>query len=299
MASVPVPFPTTVSGALDDYFVPHNDTASASFEQFAAECWGPYHEAHVSPVDLSLRALCDTPLELRGPSFASPPIHSPLATTPPSYADGLRLNPVSPAAGSEWTVYSPSAGSSSTAGSSTLHSAYSSPSPISPDTPPIPPMQPLETEDEVHRKSAASRGLQPNASLSVPSLTSSFPGRLRTTAPRNKQVRFKPYEVPDGDFDSFVCPHCEPGHRFSTPRRGRRKQDIERHLKTHFIEATRSSSKSCNCIVPIEDLPGPKPPNKWYEYEGRTVVGGCGKLFSRSDSFIRHLKAGCLGPDDS
>ena len=292
-----------------------NTSANALYfsQQLAASGTGNPDQSfptHVSPADLILVApspifhtSCGSSSHYASPSTAS----SYVFETPSSSANGLPSDPISPAeSGSEWAMYSPS-GSSSAAGPSSLHNFDSSPS--SSSTRSI--MHSMisshstQSSDASAERTTSRRGRPTSrAPLSIPpSLTfSSSPGKVRAAAPRNKQVRFEPYEVPEGEFDHFACPHCEPGRAFAVPRRGRRKHDIERHLKTHFSEASRSESSrpqvSCDRIVPIEDIPSSKPPKKWWECGGRKVVGGCGKVFGREDSLLRHLKVGCRGPND-
>ena len=306
----------TIPGSLGGCFTPQglNTSTGALYisQQLAVDGGCNPHEAsptHVSPADLILAApsqLFDTSCGSSRPCASPSAASSYASETPSSSASGLPSGFVSPASGSEWAMYSPLS-SLSTAGPSELHNLSSSPSlgPTCTATSSV--VSPLSTEsNNTSAGQSTSRRGRPkaSASLSVPSsLTfSSSPGKVRAAAPRNKQVRFEPYEVPEGAFDHFACPHCEPGRAFAVPRRGRRKHDIERHLKTHFSEASRSESLgpqvSCDRVVRIEDIPGPKPPKKWWECGGRKVVGGCGKVFGREDSLLRHLKVGCRGPND-
>ena len=201
-------------------------------------------------------------------------------------------------------ILNASSDSSSAAGASSPYTADSSISlsPVCSVAPSVGPTHPVESISTSARKSTARRGRpKSSASLSIQSSAtlSPSPGKVRAGVPRNKQILYEPYEVPDGPLDCFVCPYCESGRPFATARR-RRKQDIERHLKTHYSEASRSGGEEpqavCDRVVPIESFPVSELPGKWWECGGLKVVGGCAKVFGREDSLLRHLKVGCRGP---
>ena len=306
------PSTSAAPGSFDSFFtVPSLNTSTSTVyfpQQLAATSGGNPCGAfpiHVSPTDLILTSSSDTSSGNGISPYTSPSTtYSYISGTP--WSSEVCSHSVHPASATEWTVYSPS-GPSPANGSSPLSTTdfSASSSPIRSVAPSVVSTNSQGGSCASSGKNTARRGRpQTSASLSIQSSVtlSSSPGKVRAAAPRNKQVHYEPYEVPDGPLDGFVCPFCEPGRPFATPRRGRRKHDIERHLKTHFSEASRSEGSElqvvCDRVVPIESLPGPGRPEKWWECGGRRVVGGCAKVFGREDSLLRHLKVGCLGPRD-
>ncbi|KIK77436.1 hypothetical protein PAXRUDRAFT_36790 [Paxillus rubicundulus Ve08.2h10] len=81
----------------------------------------------------------------------------------------------------------------------------------------------------------------------------------------------------------WACPYCK------WVQRNHRTPDLKRHIRTH-TRLQRPAQWVC-CGVPLGDaknynLPEDARPFVW---EGETMVGGCGKEFSRRDALKRHL----------
>ena len=146
------------------------------------------------------------------------------------------------------------------------------------------------------------------------SLTSGFSGspsaiwsntessrRIRT-APRRAQRQGTPnYEATDaaGDFCCEVCGYtCKPHRRI----------DFRRHVNTHYPHMAGGPNTCCGVPVEYSDIPewreqlgqrAESPPVR--TFYGMRMVGGCGKVFSRTDALIRHLASArnsCVGDPD-
>ena len=300
---------TTVPGSLDNFTSPGLNTPTSVpylSQQFPVEDKNHSYEAvptHPSPADLFLAKSASPLFDTSAPSgtsaYVSPSSAYSYVFGTPSSASEFRSDPVFPTSGSEWTMHSP-------AGSSPQNATNFSPSlsPVCSVATSVGLTHPMERSSCFTGESTTHRGRpKASASLSISSsITFSSLGKVRAAAPRNKQVYHESHKTPDIPLDRFVCPYCEPGRPFATPRRGRRKHDIERHLKTHYSDASRSEGSEpqvvCDRVVLIESFPGPVRPGKWWECGGRRVVGGCVKVFGREDSLLRHLKVGCSGPKD-
>ncbi|KAG6330696.1 hypothetical protein ID866_8396 [Astraeus odoratus] len=109
------------------------------------------------------------------------------------------------------------------------------------------------------------------------------PKRPRPTPPyRNTQAI--PGTVPATQKNNpWACPYC------TWIQRNRRTPDLKRHIRTH-TRSERPAQWVC-CGVPLNDagkykLPAGAEPYNW---QGRTMIGGCGREFSRRDALKRHL----------
>lgn len=119
------------------------------------------------------------------------------------------------------------------------------------------------------------------------------------TAPRRAQREGTPkYEATNakGDFCCEVCGYtCPP----------QRRLDFKRHVNTHYPHMT-GGPKVC-CGIPVElstsaDWRGRLAEDMLVRtFYGRRMVGGCGKVFSRTDALLRHLTSAnnpCIGDTD-
>ncbi|KAI0754072.1 hypothetical protein C8Q80DRAFT_1116906 [Daedaleopsis nitida] len=118
-----------------------------------------------------------------------------------------------------------------------------------------------------------------------------------TTRRRNAAVPtpYTPHLLPN----QWKCPYC------TYVQKGRRKQDLRRHVATHTRPA-HVAYWSC-CGVPLsqaaqagvpEDRIANAEATATEFYEGECLVGGCGQVFSRRDALQRHLrekKGVCFG----
>ncbi|KAI0087713.1 hypothetical protein BDY19DRAFT_859614, partial [Irpex rosettiformis] len=100
----------------------------------------------------------------------------------------------------------------------------------------------------------------------------------------------------------FCCEVCE------YTCKPHRRIDFRRHVNTHYPHMIGGPTTCCGIPVGLRDLP------EWHEqfvkvagtgfirtFNGRRMVGGCGKVFSRTDALIRHLastKNPCVGDPD-
>ncbi|KAI0700090.1 hypothetical protein BC835DRAFT_1329293 [Cytidiella melzeri] len=92
------------------------------------------------------------------------------------------------------------------------------------------------------------------------------------------------------DAGDFCCETC---HRVF-PRA--RRPDFERHVDVHYPELARGGPLLC-CGLPVEQVKNYHESDVMVFYD-RRMVGGCGKLFSRTDALKRHLESarrGCVG----
>lgn len=137
--------------------------------------------------------------------------------------------------------------------------------------------------------SSTSSGYSPRPSPSTrPRPTAPIPrdNRLKRTRPRHAQLATP---LDPEKLRNFTCEVC------GYVQRNQRKPDFKRHLQTH----TRSLEKDkwvC-CGVP-EEYTGTSNIIKPIMYEGRMMVGGCFKVFSRRDALKRHLdnkNTSCIG----
>jgi hypothetical protein len=90
----------------------------------------------------------------------------------------------------------------------------------------------------------------------------------------------------------WACPHC------SWVQRNRRTPDLKRHIRTH-TRLLKPSQWVC-CGVPVEEAASYaiRSDSESRLHDGRYVVGGCWKEFSRRDALKRHLdnsNIGCVG----
>ncbi|KAF9241168.1 hypothetical protein BU15DRAFT_61117 [Melanogaster broomeanus] len=81
----------------------------------------------------------------------------------------------------------------------------------------------------------------------------------------------------------WACPHCK------WVQRNHRTPDLKRHIRTH-TRLQRPAQWIC-CGVPLRDAKNYDLPEdaKPYIRDGVTMIGGCGKEFSRRDALKRHL----------
>ncbi|KAI0801942.1 hypothetical protein BC629DRAFT_1495554 [Irpex lacteus] len=117
---------------------------------------------------------------------------------------------------------------------------------------------------------------------------------IRTRARRAEGKGVPNYNSVDsnGDFCCETCGHvCKPS----------RKVDFKRHVNTHYRHMVSGAVICCGVPVELRDEP------QWTHihehaqvmtFYGRQMVGGCGRIFSRTDALKRHLELGtvpCVG----
>ncbi|KAF8842190.1 hypothetical protein BDN67DRAFT_1001828 [Paxillus ammoniavirescens] len=153
------------------------------------------------------------------------------------------------------------------------------------------------TEDEYLPSPTLNPGKRrryPRSATAAPS--SSAPSRKRkveNVAPPAKRPRHSPLPrnaqaalgvVPGSAAKNpWACPYCK------WVQRNHRTPDLKRHIRTH-TRLQRPAQWVC-CGVPLKDAENYVLPEdaKSLVWEGKTMVGGCGKEFSRRDALKRHL----------
>ncbi|KAF9221611.1 hypothetical protein BS17DRAFT_785045 [Gyrodon lividus] len=153
------------------------------------------------------------------------------------------------------------------------------------------------TEDEYLPSPTLNPGKRRRSSRSAPATPShAEPSRKRGVenisppvkrprhSPLPRNVQATPGAVPaPAAKNPWACPHCK------WVQRNHRTPDLKRHIRTH-TRLQRPAQWVC-CGVPLKDaknydLPEDARPCVW---EGETMIGGCGKEFSRRDALKRHL----------
>ncbi|KAI0775007.1 hypothetical protein BD413DRAFT_611381 [Trametes elegans] len=96
------------------------------------------------------------------------------------------------------------------------------------------------------------------------------------------------------------CPFCP-----YRKRPGRRKQELKRHIQSHYHSTRLEAALWVCCGVPEEDADAHGLPAAVREredrrmvYAGKAMVGGCKHVFSRRDALLKHLRASagrCFG----
>ena len=148
----------------------------------------------------------------------------------------------------------------------------------------------------VHAASPSTSDISATSSASSSSEPRSPPSqRPSSTRPRKAKVHRAPqrrnvvvdpstraaatgvHSSPDSQRDSFGCPHC------NYVQKSRRKQDLERHIETHFAE-----NKHVCRGVPASEADAYRVPKALQDGPG--WIGGCGATFSRRDALLRHLR---------
>ncbi|KAI0090408.1 hypothetical protein BDY19DRAFT_992604 [Irpex rosettiformis] len=132
----------------------------------------------------------------------------------------------------------------------------------------------------------------PHVHASPNSLPNNTPIRARS---RLKRGTGTPDYTSKNDNGDHLCSTCGK----VIPRN--RRQDFERHVSSHYpAERRRLFGAVLCCGLPIERYlaeVGQIPPGmEVMTFYGRSMVGGCGREFSRTDSLSRHLKKSvCVG----
>jgi hypothetical protein len=120
------------------------------------------------------------------------------------------------------------------------------------------------------------------------------------TKPRSKQVSGVPnYNAKNarGDFCCEICPKV-----FKPAKRA----DWVRHVRTHYRD-TEVGGQYCCCGIPVEQIFLPEYAERISlsvpveTYNGKLMIGGCGRYFSRRDALKRHLmrtSKHCVGDVD-
>ncbi|EGN98363.1 hypothetical protein SERLA73DRAFT_138752 [Serpula lacrymans var. lacrymans S7.3] len=81
----------------------------------------------------------------------------------------------------------------------------------------------------------------------------------------------------------WACPHC------SWVQRNHRTPDLKRHIRTHTRFQQPALWVCCGVALELSGpyvIPEDAQP---YDFQGRMMIGGCGKEFSRRDALKRHL----------
>ena len=137
-----------------------------------------------------------------------------------------------------------------------------------------------------HRTSRSSRYTKQSASsATVRDIATDDEHVIRTRARRSKGKGTPNYNSVNesGDFCCETCGYvCKPS----------RKVDFRRHVNTHYPKMVNGPVICCG--VPVEQrndsrwkIPASAPIMTFY---GRQMVGGCGRIFSRTDALKRHLE---------
>jgi len=111
------------------------------------------------------------------------------------------------------------------------------------------------------------------------------PSKRPRSSPPSRNVQAVPGTVSAASQKNnpWACPYCK------WVQRNHRTPDLKRHIRTH-TRFGRPAQWVC-CGVPLKDagrydLPKDAAPYNW---QGKMMIGGCGKEFSRRDALKRHL----------
>ncbi|KAI6039339.1 hypothetical protein EDC04DRAFT_2895420 [Pisolithus marmoratus] len=103
-------------------------------------------------------------------------------------------------------------------------------------------------------------------------------------SPPSRNVQAIPGTVSTGPkTNPWACPHCK------WVQRNHRTPDLKRHIRTH-TRLERPAQWVC-CGVPLKDAEWYTLPEgaEAYNWQGKMMIGGCGREFSRRDALKRHL----------
>ncbi len=110
------------------------------------------------------------------------------------------------------------------------------------------------------------------------------PPRIRRRVQQVKSIA----EIPEPD--GFTCPVCK------RPQANKRLPDLRRHIKTHFqvVKEEETGPAWICCGVPVAHAAeyGITDTSKAFRwaYDGEMMIRGCLQIFSRRDTYRRHLK---------
>ena len=130
----------------------------------------------------------------------------------------------------------------------------------------------------------AAAPLTPTASEKVGAEYTPHPSKRPRSSPPSRNVQAVPGTVSASQKNNpWACPYCK------WVQRNHRTPDLKRHIRTH-TRSGRPAQWVC-CGVPLKDagrydLPEDAAPYNW---QGKMMIGGCGKEFSRRDALKRHL----------
>lgn len=83
--------------------------------------------------------------------------------------------------------------------------------------------------------------------------------------------------------DAYKCPYCD------HVQLNKRSPDLERHIRSHFRRTTRQRWVCCGLPLDEAAKQDISADNNRWEFNGRTMVGGCHQDFSRMDALKRHI----------
>ncbi|KAG2151300.1 hypothetical protein DEU56DRAFT_777137 [Suillus clintonianus] len=157
-----------------------------------------------------------------------------------------------------------------------------------------------ETDDEYVPSSSRNpkKTIPSHASTYTMSQYISPPAKRARPAPLPRNAQAAPGTAPSfaSKSNPWACPYCK------WIQRNHRTPDLKRHILTH-TRLERPAQWVC-CGIPVEsatiyNVPHDAAP---YIYNGKQMVGGCGKEFSRRDALKRHLgndHISCIGDIDA
>ena len=149
------------------------------------------------------------------------------------------------------------------------------------------------TDDEYVPSSSANPAKRRRSTRTAPASRTPDKGTARSTPRPSKRPRSSPpsrnVQAISGTVSTsqrnnpWACPHCK------WVQRNHRTPDLKRHIRTH-TRFERPSQWVC-CGVSLKDAGGHDLPEDAtpYSWNGKMMIGGCGKEFSRRDALKRHL----------
>lgn len=141
-----------------------------------------------------------------------------------------------------------------------------------------------------------------SVSAHVPTYTTtpyiSPPAKRLRSAPLPRNAQAVPGSTPSfaNKSNPWACPYCK------WVQRNHRTPDLKRHIRTH-TRFERPAQWVC-CGIPAESAAMYNVPHNAtpYIHNGKQMIGGCGKEFSRRDALKRHLgndHISCVGDIDA
>ncbi|KAH9917130.1 uncharacterized protein BXZ73DRAFT_53405 [Epithele typhae] len=123
----------------------------------------------------------------------------------------------------------------------------------------------------------------PYAQTSVPIVS---PAAVPSARSPTTRVAARPAGAAAGEIDPWKCPYCP------FVQASRRKPDLRRHVATH-TGGSMPPQWLCAGVPLSQAAEKGLDPREMdvYSLDGREMLGGCLKAFSRRDALLRHLRA--------